>query len=62
MEASLLEFLLGTSVAMIATLVAALGISLRRNGHGNPNMETMDAKLNEILVHLAVIVEKLGGK
>ena len=62
METEVLTFLLGTSVAVIAVLVAGLGVALRRNGSSNPNLDTMDTKLNTILIVLTRIEAKMGGK
>ncbi len=61
MDTQLLGFLLGISVAVIGTLVTALGLSLRRNHNSNPNLGTIDEKLNAILLCLARIDEKIGG-
>ena len=63
METEILTFLLGTSVAVIALLVTGLGITLRRNGKAsNPNIETMDTKLNTILIVLTRIEAKMGRR
>lgn len=64
MDTQLLGFLLGISVAVIGTLVTALGVLLRRNNHSshaNPNMGTMDEKLNDILLCLTRIETKIGN-
>lgn len=66
METELLTFLLGTAVAVIATLVTAIGITLKRYGQPrhieehNPNFTTMDGKLNDILLVLTRIETKLA--
>lgn len=55
-------FLLGISVTVIGFLVPALGLSMRSNrSTGNPSMETLDEKLNQILLLLTRIEEKIGG-
>lgn len=61
MEDSLLV-LLGISGSMIVGLIGLVGVLLRRNGNnkGNPNMVTMDEKLNEILICLTRIEGKIG--
>lgn len=62
MDADVLGFLLGISVAMIGTLVTALGLSIKNSrGTDNPNMGSLDEKLNQILLCLARIEEKIGG-
>lgn len=62
MDAQLLGFLLGISVAMIGTLVTALGLSMKNNRVAdNPNMVTLDEKLNQILLLLTQIAGKIGG-
>ncbi len=63
MDTELLSFLLGTAVAVIAVLVTGIGITLRAYGRpaSNPNMDTMDTKLNTILIVLTRIEAKLGG-
>jgi len=63
LDAEILGFLLGISVAVIGVLITSLGLSLRRNS-SNPNLLTIDEKLNEILLCLARIDEhlKIGGR
>lgn len=64
MDAQILGFLLGIAVAMIGTLVTALGVTLRRNGRSqesNPNLATIDEKLNDILLCLKGIETVVGG-
>ncbi len=63
METELLTFFLGTAIAAIAVLLTALGIALRngrQHTESNPNMTTLDEKLNEILIVLNRIDAKLG--
>lgn len=62
MEDSLLV-LLGISGSLIVGLLGVLGVVWKRNGHAdhNPNFDTMDAKLNAILLCLTRIEAKLGG-
>lgn len=59
----LLTFLLGTSVAVMAVLVTALGILLKRNGkvESNPNLASLDDKLNDILICLTRIEATIGN-
>lgn len=59
-----MSFLLGTSIAVIAVLVTGIGIVLRSYGKpaSNPNMDTLDNKLNNILIVLTRIEAKIGGR
>ncbi len=64
MDVELMGFLLGIAVSVIAVLVPALGLSMRANSNSrkdNPNFDTVDSKLNQILICLTRIEGKLGG-
>ena len=67
MEPEILTFLLGTAVAVIAVLVSAIGITLKRYGQPrdipehNPNFTTMDNKLNTIVIILTRIETRMGN-
>jgi len=62
LDAEILVFLLGISVAIIGVLVPALGLSMRNSKGSNPSMDTIDDKLNQILLALTRIEERLGGQ
>lgn len=64
MDTEILSFLLGTSVAVMAVMVSLIGILLRRNGkkESNPNISTIDEKLNDILICLTRIEATRGCK
>ncbi|KKN47218.1 hypothetical protein LCGC14_0665070 [marine sediment metagenome] len=59
MEDSLLV-LLGISGSVIVGFIGLVGVLLRRNGSSNPNMSTLDEKLNKILIVLTRIEAKIG--
>lgn len=62
LDAQLLGFLLGISVAVIGTLVTALGVSLRRNGRNshNPNFATLELLLKQQVAATWKVEDKLG--
>ena len=59
MEDTLLV-LLGMAGSLIIGLLGLTGVMIKRNGNSNPNMTTMDEKLNGILLILTRIEAKLG--
>lgn len=60
MEESLLV-LLGIAGSMIVGLIAFAGVLLKRNGSSNPNLSTIDEKLNDILICLTRIETTVGN-